>query len=118
MRRSQTVLVESEGVVLFPESLREELGLKPGDILSVKGAPPLCFSIEVYREMLTCYPAIMDQDALKGFVLRFLTRPLTAVEQDHRVLIPPEVFRLHAGSRLTLFLDGESCHTLQAFVDI
>ena len=112
------MLVESEGVILFPESLREEMGLRPGDILSLKGGPPICFTIAVYREMLTHYPAGMDQAALQGFVLRFLALPLTAVDEDHRVFIPQDFFPLPAGSRLTLFLYGEDCHRLQVFVDL
>jgi hypothetical protein len=118
MRRSQTVLVESEGVVLFPKSLREELGLRPGDLLSVEGSPPNCFTLEVYREMLTCYPALMDQAALQGFVLRFLAHVLTAIEKDYRVLIPPDVLPLPAGTLLAVFVDGEDCHRLQVFVNL
>lgn len=112
------MLVETEGVVLFPESLREEMGLRPGDILSVEGSPPLCFTLELYRELLTQAQPLMDQAALGGFVLRFLARPLTAVEEDRTVRIQPEVFPLPAGSRLTLFFDGAGRHRLQVFVNV
>jgi hypothetical protein len=122
MTRSQIVTVDSDGGVLFPESFREEMGLRPGDILSVVGAP-LFFSIDLYREMLEKCPAFMDQSTLMDFVLFFLARPLTVVEEDHRVFIPEEAYPLRAGSQLTVYLDGDNFyrldfHRLRAFVDI
>jgi hypothetical protein len=117
MHENHTLVVESAGAVLFPESVREKLGLRPGDILSVEGAPPDCFTLEIYRELLTRAPAGVGPCVVLGYALRFLARPLTAVEEDQTVRIPPEVFPLPAGSRLTLFLGGELCHHLQMFVD-
>ena len=116
MGRNLSVLVKSEGVVLFPESLREELGLRPGDLLSVEGRPPLCFSLEPYRDLLGA--SMLNPEAIKMFALRFLARPLTAVEEDHSLHIPPEVFPLPAGSRLTVFVDGEDGHRMQVFVNV
>jgi hypothetical protein len=53
------------------------------------------------------------------FALRFLALPLTAVEADHSLGIPPEVCPLPAGSRLTVFVDGEAdAHRMQVFVNV
>jgi bifunctional DNA-binding transcriptional regulator/antitoxin component of YhaV-PrlF toxin-antitoxin module len=49
MRERQTVVVESEGVIRLPESLREQMDLRPGDILSVEGSPPDFLWLAPYR---------------------------------------------------------------------
>ena len=57
----------------------------------------------------------MDRRALMSFVLRFLALPLTAVEEDHRLHIPPEVFPLPAGTRLKVRMEGDLSHRLDMY---
>lgn len=115
MRERQTVVVESEGVLPIPESLREEMGLRPGDILSVEGIPPHFLWLAPYREVLTLGLPITDRHTLMGFVLRFLALPLTAVEEDHSLHIPTETFPLPAGSRLKVSVAGDLSHRLDLY---
>ena len=58
----------------------------------------------------------MDRAALLGFVTRFLSRPLTALEPGGNVLIPAEVFPLPEGSGLSLYVDSRGrSHVLQLY---
>lgn len=58
----------------------------------------------------------MDGGALRGFVERFLSRPITALEPGGHVLIPGDVFPLPKGSELSLFVDWRgTSHALQLF---
>jgi hypothetical protein len=116
MPKSRSVLVEIEGVLLLPESLCEELGLQPGDLLSVQGSPPLYFTLEPYRNLLTA--AMLNPEAIQILALQFLARPLAAVDEAHRVYLPPEVFPLPADSQLTVFADSGETGRVQVFVGI
>lgn len=110
------MLVEFEGVLGLPESLCEETGLQPGDILSVQASPPLFFTLEPYRNLLEA--SLLNPEAIQILALQFLARPLTAVDVARRVYIPPEVFPLPAGSRLTVFVDEGEAPRVQVFVGI
>lgn len=65
--------------------------------------------------MLTLGLPITDRHTLMGFVLRFLALPLTAVEEDHSLHIPPETFPLPAGSRLKVSVAGDLSHKLDLY---
>lgn len=117
MRERQTVVVESEGVILIPESLREKMDLRPGDILSIERVPPHFLWLAPYRELLTEGLPFTDRYTLMGFVLRFQALPLTAVEEDHSVHIAPEVFPLPVGTRLQVCVAGDLTHKLDIYTD-
>jgi hypothetical protein len=113
--RSSRLTVEREGVLTLPPEVCEAAGLRPGDILALE-AQEESFVLEVYRELLDGAREFMDGGALHGFVTRFLSRPLTALEPGGRVLIPAEVFPLPKGSELSLYVDWRGAsHLLQLF---
>lgn len=118
MRERQTIVVESEGVILVPESLREQMDLRPGDILSMERIPPHFLWLAPYRELLAAGLPITDSSMLMVFVLRFLALPLTAVEEDHSIHIPPDLFPLPAGSPLKVRVEGDLTHRLDIYTDV
>jgi bifunctional DNA-binding transcriptional regulator/antitoxin component of YhaV-PrlF toxin-antitoxin module len=116
MRSSSSRLtVEREGVLTLPAEVCEAAGLRPGDILAVE-AREESLVLEIYRELLDGAGEHMDGRALRGFVARFLSRPLTALEPGGHVPIPAEVFPLAEGSELSLYVDSRGgSHLLQVF---
>lgn len=115
--RSSRLTVERDGFLTLPAAVCEALGLRPGDILAIE-AHSVSFSLEIYRELLAAGWDCVAPSARWGFVARFLSRPLTAVDVGGRVRIPPEAFPLRPGAELVLAvnLDG-GCHVLQVFRD-
>ena len=113
--RSSRLTVGRAGVLTLPAEVREAARLRPGDVLAVEAGEG-SFTLEIYRELLEGAWQFMDRGALLGFVTRFLSRPLTALEPGGRVSIPAEVFPLPEGSELSVYLDtrGRS-HVLQLF---
>lgn len=91
--RSSRLTVESEGILTLPAAVFEAVGLQPGDILAIK-AHSMSFSLEIYRELLEADWTCVASEARWGFVERFVSRPLTAVEPGGRIDIPAEVFPL------------------------
>lgn len=111
--RSSRLTVEQEGVLALPAAVCEAVGLQPGDILAIK-VGYISFSLEIYRELLAAGWDCVGPSARWGFVTRFLSRPLTAVEVGGRVWIPAEVFPLAVGAEVDLFVHcGGGCHVLQ-----
>ena len=111
--RSSRLAMESEGCLTLPAEACDAVGLQPGDILAIE-VHSVSFSLEIYRELLAVGWDCVAPSARWGFVARFLSRPLTALERGGRVRIPPEVFPLRPGAELALAvnLDGD-CHVLQ-----
>ncbi len=116
--RSSRLTVDREGFVTLPPAVCEAAGLRPGDILAIEACGSY-FVLEVYRELLACgWEEYMDAAAFHGFVARFLSRPLTALEPGGQVRIPEEAFPLPEGSELSLHVDSRgSGHMLQLFRD-
>jgi hypothetical protein len=113
--RSSRLTVEREGVLTLTPEIREAAGLRPGDILALEAGDG-SLVLEIYRELLDGAWELMDGSALQGFVARFLSRPLTALEPGGHVLGPGEVFPLPEGSELSLYVDsGGRSHLLQLF---
>lgn len=94
--RSSRLTVEQEGYLTLPAAVCEAVGLQPGDILAIR-ADSVSFSLEIYRELLAAGWDCVAPSARWGFVARFLSRPLKAVEVGGRVCIPVEVFPLARG---------------------
>lgn len=113
--RSSRLTVETEGFLTLPADVCEAVGLQPGDILAIKvHSVSFSFSLEIYRELLAAGWDCIAPSARWGFVTRFLSRPLTAVEVGRRVWIPPEVFPLPRRGEVILNVDveGDCCHGL------
>jgi len=112
--RSRRLTVEREGVLTLSAEICEAAGLRPGDILAVETDGGDFFLLEIYRELLHGAWEYMDDGALWGFVARFLSRPLTAIEPGGHVRIPEQAFPLPVGSEVSLYVDQQgSGHLLQ-----
>lgn len=115
--RSSRLTVGRAGVLALPAALCEAAGLQAGDILAVEHQGTY-FVLEIYRELLDGAWEYMGTSALLGFVTRFLSHPLTAVERGGLVRIPAEAFPLPEGSAVTLYVNAHGCrHSLQGFVE-
>jgi hypothetical protein len=113
--RSSRLTVERAGVLTLTPEVCEAVGLRPGDILALEAGEG-SLVLEVYRELLDGAWELMDGGAFHGFVTRFLSRPLTALEPGGHVLVPGEVFPLPEGSELSLYADSRGrSHRLQLF---
>ncbi|HET9227754.1 MAG TPA: hypothetical protein VFR31_13860 [Thermoanaerobaculia bacterium] len=102
--RSDRLTVEREGVLTLPAEVCAAARLRPGDILSIQPSAE-SFVLEIYRDLLDGALEHMDDQALLGFAIRFLSRPLTTLEPGGHLRIPAEVFPLPAGCELLLFVD-------------
>ncbi|HWM90623.1 MAG TPA: AbrB/MazE/SpoVT family DNA-binding domain-containing protein [Thermoanaerobaculia bacterium] len=112
--RSSRLTVEREGVLTLPAAVCEALSLQPGDVLAIERLS-VSFTLEVYREILIPRD-FLHSSARWGFVARFLSRPLTALEPEGIIPIPQEVFPLPPGTELTLDVSFDGCgHTLHFF---
>jgi hypothetical protein len=101
--RSSRLRIEQDSVLTLPAEVRNAVRLRPGDILAVKVQESF-LDLEIYRELLGAWES-MGRNILLGFVLDFLSHPLTALEPGGHVRIPEEVFPLPAGSELSLTYD-------------
>lgn len=101
--RYSRLTVEREGFLTLPPEIREAARLRPGDILAIEVQED-GFVLEVYRDLLDGALEYMGEEVLRGFVAKFLSRPLTALEPGGRVFIPGEVFPLPEGSILSLYV--------------
>lgn len=119
--RSRRLTVEQEGFLTLPADICEALRLQPVDLLAIQVSsfPAFSFSVEIYRELLAADWDCVAPNARWGFVARFLSRPLTAVEGGGRVWVPLEVFPLAAGEEvdLTVICDG-GFHLLQVLTHL
>lgn len=103
------LLVESDGAILFPESVQVELDLQPGDLFTVtdlEESPPSSFSLHPYRDLVSNGPKIFDLKRFMHFVLSYLGNPLAAVDRHGAIHIPPEAIALPAGTRLWIYVSG------------
>jgi hypothetical protein len=107
--RYSRLTVEREGFLTLPPEVREAARLRPGDILAIE-AQEDGFALEVYRELLDGALEYMGEEVLQGFVVQFLSRPLTALEPGGDVLIPGEAFPLPEGSELSLHVSQSGSH--------
>ncbi|HWN45497.1 MAG TPA: AbrB/MazE/SpoVT family DNA-binding domain-containing protein [Thermoanaerobaculia bacterium] len=113
--RSSRLTVEREGILTLPSEACEAARLRPGDILALETVGE-SLVLEVYRELLDGALEYMGDGVLRGFVERFLSRPITALEPGGHVLIPGEIFPLPKGSELSLYVDWQgTSHLLQLF---
>ena len=93
--------VETEGALSLPLEVISHLGLMPGDLLSLDPAPT-CLHFEIYHEFLADnWPAVSLENRMR-YLMEFLRRPLTALEQLGTLPIPREVFPLARGEKVVL----------------
>ena len=118
--RSRRLTVEQEGYLTLPADIFEAVGLRPGDILAIEvHSAFFSFSLEIYRELLEADWTCVASEARWGFVERFLSRPLTAVEPGVRIDIPAEVFPLTLGEAVSCTVDNAGgFHLLQVFTHL
>ncbi len=103
------LLVESDGAILFPESVQVELDLQPGDLFTVtdlERSLRSSFALHPYRDVISNGPKIFSLEKFMYFVLSYLDNPLAAVDRHGAIHIPPEACPLPAGTRLWIYVSG------------
>lgn len=109
------VMVEAPGRLPLPDEVREAMGLKPGDLFSLKRVP-ISLRLESYREFLSDDWNAVDPENRWRYFQEFLRRPLTAVEPGGAVKIPPELCPLEPGERFILEVVRRGmCHPLYLY---
>lgn len=94
------IIVETEGILPFPLAVARQVGLKPGDFLSVERlAASLHF--EPYAAFLEAIWEALPPECLWNEAERFLARPLTVLE-ERGLHIPRGLFRLRPGDQVIL----------------
>jgi hypothetical protein len=98
------IAIEAEGRLALPPELVEALGLEPGDIVCLEPLEGLgmCLEIRFYRQIL-----IFPVDALSlsirwSFILELQRLPLTALDEEGAIWIPPDILPLRPGDRPVL----------------
>lgn len=102
------ILIETEGRLALPPELVRSLGLEPGDIVCLDPLEALgrYVKIRFYRQILTFPLDAISLSIRWSFIVEMLRLPLTALEQEGALWIPPEVLRLRPGDRLVLSVDA------------
>jgi len=111
------LIVKEEGVLPLTEELVQALKLKPGDILSV-AMGPATLHLEIFEEFLSCVFETFAPEILWCQVQPFLERTLTSLKSAGALPIPPDLFRLQPGDRVTLqVMQRGTAHELYVFRD-
>lgn len=93
--------VETAGVLSLPLEVIEQVGVVPGDILSLERWTA-SLSLEIYHEFLADNWRALSSENRWHYLDEFLRRPLTAIERGGTLRIPPEVFPLLQGEKVVL----------------
>lgn len=106
------IIAGPRGAILLPLEVREALGLKPGELLSIV-RQPLSLRLEIYREFLAdSWDAVSLLNRWR-YLEEFLSRPLAAMDGEGGLLLPPRLFPLRAGERVILEIVRRGlCHEL------
>jgi bifunctional DNA-binding transcriptional regulator/antitoxin component of YhaV-PrlF toxin-antitoxin module len=107
--------VESDGQVHLPASVRESLGVEPGDLLSLT-RNAISVRLDPYKDLLEDLQRSVKEPGNWRFLEQFLRRTLASVGADGGVAIPPGFLTLRAGDRFVLEVVAEGFrHALYAY---
>jgi bifunctional DNA-binding transcriptional regulator/antitoxin component of YhaV-PrlF toxin-antitoxin module len=95
------LVVEVSGSVVLPQEVREALSLEPGDFFSIV-RNPVSLRLDSFRVFLADNWDAVSPPNRWRYIEEFLRRPLTALEQDRSIKIPPEDFPLSVGDSIVL----------------
>lgn len=98
------IMIETGGRLALPSNLVQVLGLAPGDIVALEPFEGLgkYVKIRFYRQILTFPLEALSMAIRWSFIVELLRLPLTALDEDGEMLIPPDVLHLRAGDRPVL----------------
>ena len=96
--------IETEGRLALPPELVRVLGLEPGDIMALEPFEALgkYVKIRFYRQILTFPLDALSLSIRWSFIVEMLRPPLTALDEEGAIWIPPDVLRLRPGDRPVL----------------
>jgi AbrB family looped-hinge helix DNA binding protein len=99
--------VEKAGRVTIPPVVRENLDLQPGDVLSVR-RNAVSVRLDLYRDLLGDLQRSVREGDRWSFLDQFLQNPLTSVEPDGSIGIPPNLLELAPRDRVVLEVSTEA----------
>ncbi len=109
------LVVEAEGRIDLPLLVAEELGLEPGDLLSLT-RNEISVRLDPYRDLLRDLQRSVKEPSNWRFLEQFLRRDLTSIGLDGSVAIPPVLFAVHPGDRIVLEILAQGLgHTLYVY---
>jgi len=103
------VPVGAGAVLELPREAMELLRLVPGDLLSLEPEGS-CLRLEIYRELLEIDWRVTSPEIRWQFLSEHLSRPLTAVEPEGRLALPPDLLPLREGEAAVLHVQDEGHH--------
>lgn len=99
--------VERAGRVTVPPVVQENLNLQPGDQLSVR-RNTVSVRLDPYRDLLEDLQRSVREADRWIYLGQFLQNPLTSVELDGSIGIPPDLLELAPGDRVVLEVSTEA----------
>ena len=93
-----------EGKLSLPPEVLLAFRLAPGDLLALEGDAAEAW-LETYHGALAEGGPTVSPAIRWGFLARFLSRPLTAVEPDGTIALPAALFPLRHGERVELKIE-------------
>jgi len=100
VREQVEINVGPDGEILLPFQVREALGLRAGELLSVL-RQALSLRLEIYSEFLADADAVLPQYRWR-YLEAFLSRPLASVGEEGDLGLPPGLLPLREGDRVIL----------------
>jgi len=94
------VIVGPGGEILLPLEVREVLGLRAGELLSVM-RQPLSLRLEIYSEFLADWEAVLPPYRWR-YLEAFLSRPLASLGEGGALNVPPGLLPVREGDRVIL----------------
>lgn len=104
------IAIETEGRVALPPELVEALGLEPGDIVCLEPHEALGKYVQIrfYRQILTFPLDALSLSIRWSFILELQRLPLTALDEEGALWIPPDILPLRLGDRPVLRVSAMS----------
>lgn len=101
VREQVEVNVGPNGEILLPVEVREGLGLRAGELLSVL-CQPLSLRLEIYSEFLADNWNAASPRNRWAYLETFLSRPLASLGDRGDLKVPPGLLPLQEGDRVIL----------------
>lgn len=107
--------VGAAGRVHLPPMIQDLLNIRPGDLFSIQ-RNAVSVRLDPYRDLLEdLQRSVRKADAWR-YLAQFLQRPLTSIETDGGVEIPPDLLELAPGDRVVVEVSTEGLrHALYVY---